>query len=340
MIETRAICDSINPQDSRLMTMFWRYPKFLHQESLRHRRLYIHDRLYDPDFSFSVSSARAIPFLKLIEEVESDALRAAPLFWGAEQKGMSPGDELDEEAKKVAQLWWKRAALDAAKNARAMARAQGLDDAFPWQIPHKSIVNRIIEPYIHVNCLTTGTEKGWLNFFGLRLDKDADPTLKILAQHAWQIWNESKPKLLKPDNWHLPYIDKETNDELHKLEYISHLFSDTDPFRYDPYTGLAIKISAARCARLSYLSFDTGKRSTIEEDLKLYDRLVGGEILHASPLEHQATPDVLRWQHPDLKDSQEWENPEQSGNLGFGWRQFRKMLPNEEVAPLPKEFSL
>jgi thymidylate synthase ThyX len=327
MIETRAICDSINLQDSRLMTMFWRYPKFLHQESLRHRRLYIHDRLYDPDFSFSVSSARAIPFLKLIEEVESDALRAAPLFWGAEQKGMSPGDELDEEAKKVAQLWWKRAALDAAKNARAMARAQGLDDAFPWQIPHKSIVNRIIEPYIHVNCLTTGTEKGWLNFFGLRLDKDADPTLKILAQHAWQIWNESKPKLLKPDNWHLPYIDKEDWENINKIVHPN-----------DSSLNLIIKISAARCARLSYLSFDTNKRSTIEEDLKLYDRLVGGEILHASPLEHQATPNERVF---DSEIGTIWKyGNDCGGNLGPGWRQFRKMLPNEEVAPLPKEFSL
>ncbi len=159
-IEVKSICDSINPQGTRLLTIFWKYPKFLHQESLRHRRLYIHDCLYDPDFSFSVSSARAIPFLKLIEEVENDNLRAAPLFWGAEQRGMSPGDKLDPEAKQIAQLWWKRAALDAAKNARSMAKAQGLLDAFPWQIPHKSIVNRIIEPYIHVNCLTTGTTRG------------------------------------------------------------------------------------------------------------------------------------------------------------------------------------
>jgi hypothetical protein len=150
-----------------------------------------------------------------------------------------------------------------------MAKAQGLDDAFPWQIPHKSIVNRIIEPYIHVNCLTTGTEKGWLNFFGLRLDKNADPTLQILAQNAFQIWNESKPQLLKPNNWHLPYIDKE---DWKNVDNIVH--------PNDSSLNLIIRISAARCARLSYLSFDTGKRSTIEEDLKLYDRLVGGEIMH------------------------------------------------------------
>jgi hypothetical protein len=300
--------------------MHWIYPKFLHQESLRHRRLYIHDALYDPDFSFSVSSARAIPFLKLIEEVESDSLRAAPLFWGAEQRGMSPGDELGPEEKQVAQLWWKRAALDAAKNARSMARAQGISDAFPWQIPHKSIVNRIIEPYIHVNCLVTGTDRGWMNFFGLRLDKAADPTLQ------------------------LPYIDDETYIAL-QLENINSQYPDVEELKNQENI---IKISAARCARLSYLSFSTNKRSTIQEDLELYTKLVGGNILHASPLEHIATPDI--WDNTyvsfDMCNDYEknhqnnWKYFQQSGNLGPGWRQFRKMLSNEEVAPLPKEFSL
>ena len=329
MIETKSICDSINPQGSRLLTMFWRYPKYLHQESLRHRRLYIHDALYDPDFSFSVSSARAIPFIKLIEEVESDELRAAPLFWGAEQKGMSQGDELDPEAKQVAQLWWKRAALDAAKNARAMAKPQGLLDAMPWQIPHKSIVNRIIEPYIHVNCLVSGTERGWMNWHGLRLDKAADTTLQILAQKSWKTWNESQPRKLESGEWHLPYIDKKDWENVNDIIHPN-----------DSSLNLIIRISAARCARLSYLSFETNKRSTIEEDLKLYDRLVGGEILHASPLEHQATPDKYLYpMAPEEITKPLWGHPEQAGNLGPGWRQYRKMLPNEEVAPLPKEFS-
>ncbi len=321
MIEAKPICDSINPQNSRLMTMFWRYPKFLHQESLRHRTLYIHDCLYDPDFSFSVSSARAIPFIKLIEEVESDVLRAAPLFWGAEQRGMSPGDELDENARQIAQLWWKRAALDAAKNARSMAKAQGLFDAFPWQIPHKSIVNRIIEPYLHVNCLVTGTDRGWMNFFGLRLDSAADPTLQILAQEAWKIWNSSKPAPLQPGMWHLPYV-----------AYADICSADAEKYKLETQQ-IALRISAARCARLSYLSFSTQKRSTIEEDLELYQKLVGGEILHASPLEHQATPDKLSGE-----DYTGYTNLEQSGNLGFGWIQFRKTLSNESIAPLPLEY--
>jgi hypothetical protein len=50
----------------------------------------------------------------------------------------------------------------------------------------------------------------------------------------------------------------------------------------------ARQISAARCARVSYLSFDTGKRSTVEEDAVLFKKLAGSTPKHLSPLEHPA----------------------------------------------------
>jgi hypothetical protein len=52
----------------------------------------------------------------------------------------------------------------------------------------------------------------------------------------------------------------------------------------------------------------------------LYGRLVGSVPLHASPCEHQASPDErlgIRWRHPGLH-----------GNLQ-GYCQHRKALPNE-----------
>jgi hypothetical protein len=47
-------------------------------------------------------------------------------------------------------------------------------------------------------------------------------------------------------------------------------------------------LSAARCARVSYLTQD-GLRDQ-QEDFKLYERLVTAKPMHASPLEHVATP--------------------------------------------------
>jgi hypothetical protein len=299
----------------------------IHQETLRHRKIYIQDFL-DGDFSFSVSSARAIPFAKMIAEVKDDALRASPIYWGAEQKGMSPGGELSESLKAAAQEAWKGAALMAAGAAEIL---YGIG-------VHKSLANRIIEPYLHVNCLCTATENGWLNFFGLRLDSAADPTLRALAEQAWIVWNESQPQKLNPGEWHLPYIEED--EFAHNSN--PNLIWSTDP-NY-PGTNLtcldiAKRVSTARNARLSLMSFETQKKASVDENLNLYNRLVGGNILHASPAEHLATPDKLIANHNhNFRGGAFWEKPHLAGNLGPGWIQLRKMLPNEAIAPLPKEY--
>jgi thymidylate synthase ThyX len=220
---------------------------------------------------------------------------------------------------------WREAAL------RAVYAAENLQRAGV----HKSIVNRILEPFLHVNVLVTGTTPGWMNFFGLRLDKTAQPEMRVLAEEMWKIWNESQPKKLEPGQWHLPFIDEAIHYDIAEAH---NLIQD------DQIVQTMIKISVARCARLSYLSFETRKRSTIEEDLKLYDRLVGSSPIHASPAEHQATPDTwFEYERSSLGEYyrnklSHWEWPMQSGNLGRGWRQYRKMLPNESIAQLPQEY--
>jgi thymidylate synthase ThyX len=265
---------------------------------------------------------------------------------------MSSGDELDDNnsivlydregrtanyysnrsaAKKV----WERAAHDAISNALSLQKLG----------THKSIVNRILEPFLHVNVLVTGTEPGWMNFFGLRLDKAAQPEIRVLAEAQRKCWNESVPNVLKPNEWHLPFIDWK--------EMTPFLGSNGQPlslweYQEDPQgEPLVIKISVARCARLSYNSFETSKRSTIEEDLALYNRLIGSSPIHASPAEHQATPDSIRDRgilgnqlriiDNTLFPVPEWDQPKLHGNLS-GWRQYRKMLAGEAIAPLPEAY--
>lgn len=342
------VCDSVNPQGSRLHTQRWTAPKFIHQESLRHRQIYFMDFLraeFDADFSFSVSSSRAIPFQRLLAEVRSDEHRAVPAFWGAEQKGMSPGEELDHYDRdepylklspyKIAQLEWKNAALQAAACAERLSNI-GV---------HKSICNRVIEPYVHVHCLSTATTNGWMNFFGLRLDKAADPTLRALAEAAWIGWNESEPKKLKPGQWHLPFVDDETSDLVTGWCIDEH--AQTGKVG-DPHL-LSVKISVARSAHLSYESFSNpGARMTVEECVALHDRFVNSVPMHASPLEHQATPDSritipiihIESGQPVVTghENRGWEHQTQGRNLGPGWRQYRALLPNEAVAPLPEGY--
>jgi hypothetical protein len=145
------------------------------------------------------------------------------------------------------------------------------------------------------------------------------------------------PRLLRPGEWHLPFV---RIDNLYKMDDATRLEE-------------TIRVSVARCARVTHLSFETNKPSTVEEDLKLYDKLVGVQPLHASPAEHQATPDTLSFDVVDISEPTEeekrlrmspkigvtgqWDHPEEHGNF-TGWRQYRKMLPGEAVAPLPEAY--
>lgn len=301
MIEAKVICDSVSPQGHRLTTFKLRYPRFIHAEFMTHRML-----------SRNASSSRALPVAKLLEEAGDSGKMALPIKWGTEKRGMQSGDEIAGEDIEAA----KEIILDAADYAVSTALALmrlGL---------HKSICNRYLEPFTHINVVATATE--WMNFFGLRLDTAAEPTMRALAEAMWRAYGESKPFDMTFGQWHLPFMADR--------EYTVNRDND-------------IKVSVARCARVSYESFETGQRSTVDEDLRLYDKLVGAQPIHASPAEHQATPDNALLTFPadempkayyaGINRSIGFAHPEQHGNF-VGWRQYRKMLTGEAVAPLPE----
>lgn len=315
MIEAKVICDSVNAQGDRLTTFKLRYPKFIHGEMMTHRV-----------FSRNASSSRAIPTAKLLEEVRSDALRAAPVFWGKNQPGMQAAEELSDEAdhneisdRTWANLRWRDAALAAAEIAEDMLEL-GV---------HKQIVNRLLEPFSHINVVCTATE--YANFFGLRLDKAAQPEMRALALAMWREYEGSDATLRKPGEWHLPFLDQFDDERAYRRSCSS---ASPEKVDRDHMIDLCRKVSTARCARVSYTTHeDPTRKPTFEEDLALYDRLLGAQPLHASPAEHQATPD---WPTEDA--NYPWQYKSQHGNF-VGWRQHRKMIAGEAVAPMPKEMT-
>jgi hypothetical protein len=103
--------------------------------------------------------------------------------------------------------------------------------------------------------------------------------------------------------WHLPYVIEE-----HNLDFLD---AGT--------TRNAIKVSVARCARVSYMTHD-GRTPDIGEDLALAERLLGSVPLHASPAEHQAGAFALA--------SDSLMN-RLRGNFARGWAQYRKFLAGE-----------
>jgi hypothetical protein len=165
---------------------------------------------------------------------------------------------------------------------------------------HKQIVNRLLEPFAHIRVVVTATE--WENFYKLRRHPDAQPEIKALADAMWEAHQASTPKKLEAGEWHLPYVTAG--------EYVG----------YDDATLL--KISTARCARVSYVAPGESTAS-VEKDLELYDRLVGSEPVHASPTEHQATPDKI--EETGAFNQLCWINPQLHGNF-VGWCQHRKLM--------------
>lgn len=238
-------------------------------------------------FSRNASSSRAIPTKRAIKMIRDNP--AVPASWRLDQRGMQGYEVASPEITALAQEVWLEAMESAIRHAEAMD-ALGI---------HKQVVNRITEPFSHIKVVLTSVY--WENWDGLRRHHAADPTICALAEAIHEARTNSTPQLLQPGEWHLPYISRE--------ELAIH------------GVNLCRKISTARCARVSYNNHD-GTKTTPDADLKLHDMLLVDQPVHASPAEHQATPDT--------KDVHGYWQPHLHGNL-TGWVQYRKTLPNENM---------
>ena len=245
-------------------------------------------------FSRNSSSSRAIPVRKMLQLIRNDP--AMPIHWGKDKPGMQATEEIQHVG--VAKDVWLRAA----RNAAAAA-----EDLMSMGV-HKQVANRLLEPFQHMNTIMTSTE--FDNWNELRAHPDAQPEIQKLAYDIQFAMSQSYPVLLQRGEWHLPYV------QLVDYRLVNSYGYPKDTLR---------KISAARCCRVSYLKHD-GSCPTIEDDLKLCDRLAGAKPIHASPFEHQATPDVFI---PATRTiPAHWTYPEAHGNF-VGWIQNRKLIEQQ-----------
>lgn len=306
-ITAKVIEDSIGPKCPRITSLELRYPRFIHSEFMTHRQ-----------FSRNASSSRAIPIARQIAAIKEDT--AMPIHWGKHQKGMQAFEEND------ALIYGDFCGLDMINNRfegltpekawlKARDRAIEIAEGFLNAGYHKQLVNRLLEPFSHITVIMTTTTLD--NFLGLRRHPDAQPEIKALADAVFDAVQESEPQFLDYGQWHLPYV---TTTEKNYVKSDENVLYGPNPTTVEDL----IKVSVARCARVSYKTHD-GKAPNYEQDLALYDRLVGSEPLHASPAEHQATPDSPVWGECELPI---WEKPRLHGNFD-GWVQYRKTLPGE-----------
>lgn len=310
-ITAKILAHSISAAGKEMVTWEIEYPRLILAELNTHRQL-----------SRNSYSSRAVPFMKMLEQLDGE-----PVRFGANQAGMQDkGEDFDAlvDIGPTMHIGHPFTVNPQTAWLRAKEMAISIAKAFFDAGYHKQVYNRLLESFQMQKTVLSATEVD--NFFWLRDDDAADPTIRELARVMREAKDGSTAARLQPGDWHLPYI------ECFAGEYA---LSDED-YTDGKFISLedAIKVSCARCAAVSYRNegYDLAK------SLEVYDRLVGSERKHASAFEHQATPMLyndctelvdmhpMTWEagvtHMD-RSRKLW-----SGNLQ-GWIQYRKLIPGE-----------
>lgn len=151
---------------------------------------------------------------------------------------------------------------------------------------HRSVANRLLAPFQFVRGIVTATE--WENFIRLRTAADAQREIAIIASDIREALAECIPV---ESDVHLPLVRDDERRRLGRLD--------------------SMRLSAARCARVSY---GRAHARSVERDLALADRLLRNG--HMSPFEHACV-----WR----------EYVRSAYNLRRGWASFRWLLDHGEA---------
>ena len=299
--DAKVLANSQSPAGYRLTTLEATFPRFVLAEFNTHRV-----------FSRNSASSRAIPIAKQLRRVLENPY--VPIEFGSNQPGMQAGAALAGEKRDAAEREWLHARDDAVRRVLGLVTdpdaLSAEDDLLEylgqveeairnraqspqWLNVHKQVANRLLEPFMWHTVIVTATE--WDNFLNLRCHPDAQPEIRLIAERMRSAIEASEPDQLGEGEWHLPLVRPEDREQVASIEDL-------------------IKISAGRCARVSYLTH-SGERDP-NADIELHDRLL--ESGHMSPLEHPARP----------LDTEELGENVWSGNFR-GWRSYRKEIPSE-----------
>ncbi len=286
----KVIADSISPRGVRITTLEVVIHRFVLAEKNTHRR-----------FSRNSASSRAIPVRKQLQKYLQDP--AYPIEWPAEQTGMQGGELLEgKDLNRALDLWDD---IHDYTYTRILRYLTETEDAGGKAL-HKSLLNRLLEPMQWHTIVITSTR--WNNFFNQRLAKGAMPEIRVAAKKMRKALDRSEPRKLQSYEWHLPYL---SDDEKSTM-----------------LLGDAVRVSAARCARVSYGRQGDMREHT--EDLALYERLAAN--LHMSPLEHVCAPDSRSNDTDSLlvgeipTSTGFYLSPEQCQNNTPGWIQLRQIV--------------
>ena len=327
MFSSKILLDSVSPTGKRLTTFEITFPRVVLAEFNTHRAL-----------SRNSASSRAIPIETMLKRVSENPF--IPRKWGKPAKGMGAKEyyDVNSSAHKILTEEY----LEHLDNTIRFVKRNA-------EIGNKEDLNRLLEPFMWHTVIVTATE--FDNFFALRTNSGADWKIQDIANLMYDDYHFGKcpdglptcevlhapvTTLVKTNDWHCPLIFPE--DEQYIYQFFVEEFKEWQKWFKDADVNIILmeirkRISAARCARISYLTHQ-GKRDLIK-DIELFNKLTTSG--HWSPLEHVATPYFERNSSAQFYKKDIYDDLP-IGNF-IGWKQLRKFFPNENITSFTKGFA-
>lgn len=285
VIKAEIVAHSINEQGDELISVMATFPRIILAEVNTHRML-----------SKNTSSSRAIPFSKMVETIENNPF--IPIAWQRSHSGMQGTEYITDlaeiQGKNLMWLAGRDRAIQTAKNLHeadvTKQLANRLLEPFMWTTMLITGPKSGWDNFFHLRCpsyterdihgnkgnvykskkeykqawgyvVDNLTDLDWLK----RNEGQAEIHMMALAECIWDAYNESTPKQLKAEQWHIPFADKISLGDLDQ-----------------------VKVSVAMAARTSYTVVGEEKEINYEAMIGLHDRLLAQDPPHSSPLEHCA----------------------------------------------------
>lgn len=305
----RVVAHSVNHAGDELVTAELTIPRCVLAELNTHRAA-----------SRNTSSSRAVPTGRLLAAVTEEPFVPE---WTRAARGMvaaGPLGPAESERATAVCLRLRDAAVEAVRELAEIGVA-------------KQDANRYLEPWMYVTVIMTVGRPGLRWFLALRDAPDADPKFSRAARMLRAAVDASEPRVLADGEWHTPYA---TFDDEVAVEALGGTPVDLGALGLSALAGLRVgstgsaverlagfvtggagpawreyllaSVSAARCARVSYLR-QAEVRGPEAEFARTVELVRAG---HWSPTEHQAVADSGA------------RSPR--GNLGPGFQQFRHLI--------------
>ena len=288
MIKSEIVAHSLNQQGDEIISVLCTFPRIILAEVNTHRML-----------SKNTSSSRAIPFNKMLEAIEENPF--IPIAWQKEHSGMQGSEYFtDERDIQERNDKWLQSCGYAIENAKSLHNdkvtkqlCNRLLEPFMWttmlitgpKSGWDNFFNLRCPAYTYSEEQVFKSKKQYIQqskndgFYGdietfntvewLQVNKgQAEIHMMALAECIWDSVNESTPLELEANQWHIPFEDKLSGNNL-SLEQM-------------------IKCSVSLAARTSYTVVGEEKEIDYQKMIDLHDRLLTQDPPHSSPFEHCA----------------------------------------------------